>query len=87
MLVNLSLSLSDPFFVLFQYNVTVNDVDFPQGFGGAFIAMNPKPGGKNKRREGREGREGEEGGEGGGGGKEGKEGEREGGRGGKRKYI
>lgn len=29
----------------FQYNVTLDDIYSPQWYGGAFISMDPKPGG------------------------------------------
>lgn len=34
------------FFVVFQFNVTLNDIQSPQRYGGTFMSINPKPGGK-----------------------------------------
>ena len=33
-------------FVVFQFNVTLNDIQSPQPYGGTFMSINPKPGGK-----------------------------------------
>ena len=33
-------------FVVFQFNVTLNDIQSPQLDGGTFMSINPKPGGK-----------------------------------------
>ena len=33
-------------FVVFQFNVTLNDIQSPQWYGGTFMSIYPKPGGR-----------------------------------------